>query len=313
MDGTAMLSAFPFEDPGKPVSLCDYAPVLHVRDKRGDWVLKQTGLVHSGGEAIGGWLTALRGQGIDVVAPASHLQPNPRRLDDGKEWVVYPFVSGTHYRATDEQIAEAGRLLGRIHAADPPEACALATYAGPVVRDADWIAPHLASAEAAMIAAGADGGRLRATTEARLAAAEPIPGLPLAGCSFDFKASNLVFSPKPVLVDPDHAARLPRLYDLAVAVLLFHCDLRTAPGRLWTGAEWTVFLQAYREHVTFAGAEPASWRAVLELAWLDQGVWLLGNWAEGWADTKDRAYLLDLSAFDPGSFPLMLPDWDRGA
>lgn len=313
VDSKAMVAAFPFDHPGEPVSLYDYAPVLRVRDRRGDWVLKRTGLVHSDGVAIGRWLTALRALSVNVVAPAAHFYPNPRRLSDGKDWVVYPFVSGTGYNAANDEIANAGRLLGQMHAAQPLEASALATYAEPVVRDVDWIAPHLASAEAAMTVAGADNRSLRAVTEARLAVAEPIRGLPLAGCSFDFKASNLVFSPKPTLVDPDHAARMPRLYDLAVALLLFHCDLPAAPGRLWTTAEWAAFLRGYGEHVAFTGLELASWRAVLELAWLDQGVWLLGNWPEGWAEAKDRAFLLDLSAFDPANFPLMLLDQIVGA
>jgi len=78
-----MVAAFPFDHPKEPVSLYDYAPVLRVRDRRGDWVLKRTGLVHSDGEAIGRWLSALHGLGVDVVAPAAHLHPNPRRLDDG--------------------------------------------------------------------------------------------------------------------------------------------------------------------------------------------------------------------------------------
>ena len=302
-----MIAAFPFDHPEEPVSLYDYAPVLRVRDRSGDWVLKRTGLVHSDGGAIGRWLTALHGLGIDVVAPAAHLQPNPRRLDDGKEWVVYPFISGTGYHAYESEIADAGRLLGRMHAADPPEANALAIYREPVVRDAEWIGPHLVSAEEAIESAGADRHAFREATLARLATAEPVTGLPLAGCSFDFKASNLVFSPNPTLVDPDHAARMPRLYDLAVALLLFHCDLSTAPGRLWTRAEWAIFLRGYAGHVTFTDAELAAWPSILDLAWLDQGVWLLGNWPEGWADAKNRAYLLDVAAFDPAVFRLTPP------
>lgn len=308
MEGKTLVAAFPFDHPDEPVSLYDYAPVLRVRDRRGDWVLKRTGLVHSDGNAIGRWLTALRALAIDVVAPTAYLHPNPRRLDDGKEWVVYPFVSGTAYHATEGEIADAGRLLGRMHAADPREASALATYVEPVVRDAGWIETHLASAEDNMTGVGADGRSLRTLALARLAVADPIKGLPLAGCSFDFKAFNLVFSPRPTLVDPDHAARMPRLYDLAVALLLFHCDLPAAPGRLWTAREWAAFLRGYGQHIAFTAAELASWRKVLELAWLDQGVWLLGNWPEGWVDVKDRAYLLDVAAFDPASFPLLPAD-----
>lgn len=224
MDQHTAITAFPFEHPAAPVSLYEYAPVLRIRDRRGDWVLKRTGLAHSTGVAIGRWLTALRQLGVSIVAPAPHLAPNPRQLDDGKEWVVYPFVEGTGYHALDDEIADAGRLLGQMHAADLPETNDLLTYDRPVVHALDWTEKHLASAMSAMRDYGFEASRLEVMTAQRISVATTVEGLPLAGCSFDFKASNLVFGPEPTLIDPDHAARMPRLYDLAVALLLFHCD-----------------------------------------------------------------------------------------
>jgi spectinomycin phosphotransferase len=70
----------------------------------------------------------VRSLSANVVASALHLSPNPRRLDDGKEWVVYPFASGTDYHAQDNEVRPAGELLGQIHAADLPETRMLATY-----------------------------------------------------------------------------------------------------------------------------------------------------------------------------------------
>lgn len=124
--------------------------------------------------------------------------------------------------------------------------------------------------------------------EAKIGAlAQPVTSLPLAGCSFDFKASNLVFAPMSVLVDPDHAARIPRLYDLAVVALLFHNDLHSSLGRLWSKAEWHTFLAAYQAHMSLTDAERDFWKDVLRLAWLDQGVRLLGNFPEGWIKPKE--------------------------
>ncbi len=307
MDYEALILAFPFDRPKRPISLYDYAPVLRIKDQRGDWVLKRTGLVHSHGEAIGRWLTALQRHGVSVVAPSAHLSPNPRRLDDGKEWVVYPFVPGTRYRAAKAEIRAAGRLLGQMHSADLPEAMSLTTYEAPIVRTMDWIEPLLASAGQFMRLHNLDPTLLNTIVTRRAAYAAPVEGLPLAGCSYDFKASNLVFHRKPTLIDPDHAARIPRLYDLAVALLLFHCDLPSAPGRIWTEAEWQSFLKGYQEHVSFTDYEAGSWSAVLSLAWLDQAVWLLGNWEEGWADQKERGYLVDLVEFDLDRFLLTGP------
>ena len=305
MDQQALVASFPFDQPGMPVSLYEYAPVFRVRDRRGDWVLKRTGLVHSSGKAIGDWLAALCRLGVDVVAPARHLAPNPRRLADGKEWVVYPFIQGTEYCATVDQISDAGRLLGSMHAADTPEAHGLVTHDRPVVCTSEWIERHLGTAQETMRDHGADFASLRTLAIDRLKVATRLDGLPLAGCSFDFKASNLVFGPKPTLVDPDHAARMPRVYDLAVALLLFHCDLQSAPGRVWTDKEWAVFVGGYREKVRLTDQEIESWSLVLNLAWLDQAVWLLGNWPEGWADHKERTYLCDLAALDISRFSLL--------
>jgi len=63
-----------------------------------------------------------------------------------------------------------------------------------------------------------------------------------------------------------------------------------------------------RTSTPIPAASMTAWPLILDLAWLDQGVWLLGNWPEGWADVKDRAYLLDLATFDPVVFPLTRPD-----
>lgn len=301
----AFLTAFQFDEPSPPTSLCAYGPVFQVRDHRGVWVVKRTGLVHSSGAAIGSWVTALRRAGVRTVAPASGFAPNPRTLDDGKTWVVYPYVAGMPYRADKLQIASAGQLLGRIHAAGVPEVNDLRTYEQPVVRSAEWIDRHKEAAVMAMGRAGFAADAFRALASTRFAAQAPVLGLPLVGGSFDFKASNLVFTPEPVLIDPDHAARLPRLYDLAVAALLFHNDLPSAPGKLWAADEWQTFLCGYLQHVTPTRHERASWEAVLHLAWLDQGVWLLGNFPEGWADSKEAGYLHDLATTDLSRFSLM--------
>jgi spectinomycin phosphotransferase len=298
------LSAFPFDDPEPPHSLSDYAPVFRVRDRQGEWVAKQTDRAHSSGIAIGAWLAALRREGLDVVAPAARFAPNPRELADGRNWVVYPYIAGEPYSGSAEQIAMADALLGRMHAIDVLEALGLNTFEEPIFRSAQWLAPHVASAKREMQRPGYGAVEFTTLIEARRAQAQRVMGLPLAGCSFDFKASNLVFTPTPVLVDPDHAARIPRLYDLAVAALLFHNDLRASPGRLWSKAEWHSFLAAYQAELCLTDAERARWMDVLRLAWLDQGVWLLGNFPEGWADASEVLFLYDLAALDLNRFAM---------
>ena len=228
--------------------------------------------------------------------------PNPRRLDDGHEWVVYPFIAGSAYEGAAQQIEDAGALLGAIHAVDVPELAGLERHDYPVARTNEWIAGHAERAKAQMHAQTAV--RFSALLEERTTQCEALPALPLAGGSFDFKAANLVFTPEPVLVDPDHAALLPRPYDLAIAALLFHCDAPQAPARLWTREEWRCFLASYESRIELAPVERAHWLAVLRLAWIDQGVWLLGNFPEGWADTRETQFLEDLATCDLERFAL---------
>ena len=121
--------------------------------------------------------------------------------------------------------------------------------AGKWVRAAEWIQRHAALAAGPMRRFGLDPHALSSLACDRAARAATIRDLPLAGCSFDFKASNLFFSPAPILIDPDHAARMPRLFDLAIAAMLFHSAHPTAPGRLWSTDEWWQFLDGYGQHV----------------------------------------------------------------
>jgi spectinomycin phosphotransferase len=298
------LSEFPFDHPKHPVSLYDYAPVFRVVDRKGDWVVKRTGLAHSSGEAIGAWLSSLWRSGVAVVAPVDHFAPNPRKLDDGFCWVVYPYVAGEEYTASEEQIRSAGSLLGQMHAIEITENLGLTTHHRPFLRSMEWLAPHELAASALMRQAGYSDVKFRALIHEYSSMALPIDGLPLAGCSCDFKASNLIFVPQPVLVDPDHAARIPRLYDLAIAALLFHNDTPTAPARLWSTEEWKAFMSGYGRHISLTPHERSKWACVLRLAWLDQAVWLAGNFPEGWANAKEAGYLYDLATTNLDRFRL---------
>ncbi len=271
MSAYPFLSDFPFDNPEQPVSLYDYAPVFRVVDRNGDWVVKRTGLAHSSGVAIGAWLSSLRRSGVAVVAPVDDFAPNPRKLDDGRCWVVYPYVAGEAYTASREQIRSAGSLLGQMHAADLVETAALATRDSPVLRSTEWVARHERAATTWLRQAGYSEAKFRSSIKAYLSTAVRVEGLPLAGCSCDFKASNLVFAPEPVLVDPDHAARMPRLYDLAVAVLLFHNDAPTAPARLWSTKEWAAFMSGYGRHVSLTAYEQSNSNQVRQRSCIQAG------------------------------------------
>jgi Ser/Thr protein kinase RdoA (MazF antagonist) len=115
-----------------------------------------------------------------------------------------------------------------------------------------------------------------------------------------------VFTPTgPVLVDPDNGGIEPRLFDLALAVLLFHTECPGAPGRLFTPGEWTVFLEAYGAHIELTAQERELWPAALDQVLWDEGSWALqDNDEAAWADPRQGAFLRDLVTTTPSRFPL---------
>ena len=66
-------------------------------------------------------------------------------------------------------------------------------------------------------------------------------GLPHVATPHDFKANNLVLIPEPFLIDPDNATWIPRIFDLALTLLLFHNEHDQAPDRVFTIDEWKLF------------------------------------------------------------------------
>jgi Ser/Thr protein kinase RdoA (MazF antagonist) len=301
-------------------SLCPYAPVHRVGSD-GAYVLKRTGYPRSSGAAIAAWLRALRDAGVDVIAPVDAFKPNPRAIpgtDWPGEWVIYPFVSGNFYSAEPAQIAAAGALLGRMHAHSDGLGAGMQTAARLPLRDDAWIeqtrtiavdvlgvtaSAYLSATDIARCVGGlnaqtAQHAHERTTLESA--------ALPLCACSWDFKASNLIYTSdaQPVLVDPDHAGVIPRLYDLACALILFHCDHAAAPARLFTAEEWRVFPDAYLSFVNLTASERALWPAIRRSAWADQGLWLIANWPEAWADIQARGYLRDIACAELGVYGL---------
>jgi Ser/Thr protein kinase RdoA (MazF antagonist) len=313
--------AFGFQLPaGRELeSIYSYAPVYRLSNADGDWVLKRTQKPLARGRAVAAWEKNLAARGPRIVTPAPGFGDNPRIFNAGDDsaevWVVYPFITGSAYTGDTVQIGAAGSLLGEIHAHGAGQdfglkrqETAVAVEPDEIEQDIEEVLQHVGaffprfSAQAGVLLAER---RQRYFQQSLPKALET--QLPLAVCSWDYKASNLVYqsSTSPVLVDADNAACIPRLYDLAIAVLLFHNEGR-GPCRLFTAAEWAVFLGGYLRHVQFTDAEKKIWNDLLLCAWMDEGLWLLQNDESGWADPPQAQLLLSLLITDLSG--LALPD-----
>jgi spectinomycin phosphotransferase len=324
MNPSDLAHAFGFLVPleGAFESIYPYAPVYRLRDDRGDWILKRTQKPLDRARAVASWTQDLAARRLSVVTPAHGFGENPRGFQpdhdlaaDDEVWVVYPFIAGEPYPEDGDtvQIHAAGDLLGAIHAIGTDvdfglkqSETVVAVEPVEIEQDTAAILGHVRAAypEAAAAAQTALAERsqryfgyaLPALLEARL---------PLTNCSWDYKASNLIYPTpaSPVLVDPDNAGRIPRTYDLAIAALLFHNE-GMGPSRVFTSSEWEAFLGGYLQHVQFTEEEQRAWDDLLLCAWMDEALWLLQDDGTGWADTRQSQLLLSLLLADLSTLTL---------
>lgn len=260
-------------------SLYPFAPVFRVA-LAPDVVLKRTCGPLEKARMLADWERDCLERGIPVVAPVADWPDNPRALD-GEVWVIYPYLEGAPYAATDAQLRAAGELLGRMHA-DPDAPSMLAAKDW----DASWAIeddmdrledfPFRHDPEAADAIREVLTDWL-ASAPARLAWLSSL-GLPEVDCSCDYKANNLVFTDDgPVLIDPDLGARQPRVVDLALACLLFHNEIAGGAGAMLDEDQWAAFLEGYGAHVTLSDAEREAWPEALRHVFLTHGLWLVFN------------------------------------
>ncbi|MDJ0743075.1 MAG: aminoglycoside phosphotransferase family protein [Xenococcaceae cyanobacterium MO_167.B27] len=300
-------------------SLYAYAPVYRFSYGDRDWVLKPT-RVRSDGDAIAAWTSYLVFQGIGSVAPTRNFGKNPRSFPSGKNdteenWIIYPFITGIPYRGNTTQIRFAGKLLGEIHSQGmntdfnlKVSKTVVAIEAKEMEEDIQIILQEIEKSAPENL----NNAQNILTSYSQRYLEEALPkllkiSLPLTNCSWDYKAANLIYKndTSPILVDPDHGGRIPRMYDLATALLLFHCDIPSAPKRMFTPTEWIGFLEGYTQYIQPTLEEQQTWNDLLLCAWMDQVLWLLSHFPEGWKDANESRYLLSLLTTNLVDFSLL--------
>lgn len=275
-----------------------YAPVFKVRHPACSdaLVLKKTRSPLSAAHAIQRWLKALNqhhGRPCCVEA-VPELAPNPRQCGEDC-WVVYPFLRGQDYAARPAQLQAAGHLLGSMHSL--ARSFGLPQYdwplqdAGSLEEDRQGLLELQARLKIPISEAVFKWLSEHLEIRAQLKASY----LPAATSCWDYKANNLIFHPDgPLLIDPDSGGFLPRILDLALAVILFHNDLAQAPPRLFNAEEWRAFLRGYTQQVVITEEEQELWPLALKWMLLEEGLWLILNDTEGWENPHQARYLQDL-------------------
>jgi len=229
--------------------------------------------------------------GVPIVAPVPMSVDNPQQVDE-TVWVVYPFIKGKSYSGKDEEIYEAGKLLGRIHSlSSENNEEGLDIYdefdfeEQEIKEDLEEIIGHAEKRGISL-----DEGQLSEQILRIIEQQEALKvlKLPSVATPYDYKADNLIYNDyaKPYLIDPDNATFLPRIYDLALALLLFHNALDTAPDRIFDIKQWSLFKKGYFEFVEITDMERKHWQDVVKHVFLDEVIWLMADFEEGWDDQR---------------------------
>ena len=291
MNGMAVLKKFGFRAQEEPESIYPFSPVYRVTSEIGDLIVKKTQRPIERAQRVMRYTNNLKENGIDVVTPVNLNEENPQSIG-GEVYVVYPFINGAQYSGKDEEIIAAGRLLGEIHSLSPKEnTFGLEEYS---VFDfnKDEVTESVQNIEenATQYNFRLDGIQLKGKLLEIVTQQEELKnsGLPYAITPHDFKANNLIYTPEPHLIDPDNASWIPRIFDLALALLLFHNELSTAPDTPFTSSQWKLFLDGYKKSIKLTEIEHIYWQKAVEHVFLDEVMWLMADVKEDWANPSQR-------------------------
>jgi spectinomycin phosphotransferase len=287
MNGKEILTIFGFEVSEEPKSIYPYSPVYRVKYGDKDVVVKRT---QRRAKNVMSYITMLKDKGVNVVTPVKLQVNNPQKYED-TNLVVYPFIEGKKYSGKEKEIYGAGKLLGQIHSFSPSSnAYNLLDYD---VYDFNELEVE-ESMEA--IIQHADNAGVEIDTGLKTKLLESVAsqqelyhaGLPHVSTPHDFKANNLVLIPEPYLIDPDNATWIPRIFDLALALLLFHNEHEEAPDQIFTIDEWALFLKGYKEYIVLTDHEKGYWDKAKQHVFLDEVMWLMAEYEEDWQNSSQQ-------------------------
>lgn len=295
MNGKDVLNKFGFDIKEEPVSIYPYSPVYRVKHEERDVIVKRT---QEHAERLMEYTSMLKRNVVKVVTPVKLDEENPQRIGE-YNFVVYPYIEGTAYTGSDREIFEAGQLLGKIHSLSPdsntyglPEYDVYDFNQDEVEESMAAITKHIREAQLTF-----DLESLRDVLQEAVIVQGELQqtDLPHIATTYDYKANNLIMTPEPYLIDPDNATWAPRIFDLALALLLFHNEHHDAPDRVFTTQEWKTFLSGYQTYVELTEAEKRHWERAKRHIFLDEVMWLMAEYPEDWQNPAQQKLFLSLN------------------
>lgn len=287
MQGKELLRLFGFHVTEEPKSIYPYSPVYRVQYRDKDVIVKRT---QKNAASVIAYIHMLKEQGIHVVTPVELQVDNPQKYEE-INYIVYPFIEGQKYVGKEDEIYAVGKMLGQIHAISPcSNRFGLLEYdvydfnEQEVTESMESICQHANKAGILVDKQLKDKLLEIVTYQRHLLDAR----LPHVATPHDFKANNLIFTPEPFLIDPDNAIWLPRIFDLALTLLLFHNEHVEAPNRVFTKEEWALFMEGYKTFITLTEQEKLFWEKAIQHVFLDEVMWLMAEYEEDWQSISQQ-------------------------
>lgn len=296
MSGKDILHRFGFTVEEEPVSIYPFSPVYHVTQQGYDVIVKRTQKMAKARHLVD-YTSYLHTNGVPIVTPVKLGKDNPQSIN-GETYIVYPFIDGTVYSGKKNEIFQAGKLLGRIHSLSPKEnTYQLDEYdvydftKDEVIESVQSIKQHADRNFFSIDEAFVKNKLIQIVDhQDELKKSRLIHVL----TPHDYKANNLIYTPNPYLIDPDNAAWLPRIFDLALVLLLFHNEHANAPSKMFTSGQWRTFLKGYFEYITLTEQEYNYWTKAVEHVFLDEVMWLMAEVEEDWERPSQRSLFASL-------------------
>ncbi|WP_025784465.1 phosphotransferase [Sporosarcina sp. D27] len=295
MSSIPILKRFGFNIEMEQKSIYPFSQVFKIDN----YIIKRTQFPIERALNLVNYTSHLESNNINIVTPVEMSCNNPQQIND-ECFVCYPFIEGVVYEGSEEQIIQAGELLGRIHSFSTLEnRFQLEEYD---VFDFTYqeVEESIKEIEkfVELYDVNIDTHKLKIHLDQAVKNQDTIKNCELnwIDTPHDFKANNLIYKDnKPVLIDPDNAKWIPRAFDLALALLLFHNELVSAPNRVFTSDEWNLFLSGYLKYQTPSKVESAQWEAIVLHVFLDEVMWLMAEVEEDWKRAEQKELLVSLS------------------
>ncbi len=257
----------------RAVSMYQYAPVFKVRLNDQFYILKRTKNDVMQVNKLIVFEKHLLSNGIGVQIPVKRFDDETHMIGE-ERWVIYPFVEGEPYNGSDVHIELAGDLMGRIHACNNHtfnHGFTWKNYEDVFLTD---VLDDLKTIESKY------GANIKLTTLIDNAMKHKFEDLkildvPYVDATWDYKASNLIYNNHVDLIDLDNSGYIPRVFEICLALLLFHTSAPLAPNRPFTVEEWELFMSSYKKHIELTPEEITNFTKFLEFVFLDEGLYAI--------------------------------------